>query len=62
MLQLGRMDVEAAIRYLRHSVPRDAWAQVLLSAATTVVQRLALPVLHWLDSSREWGMLRPWKR
>ena len=62
VLQLGRMDVEAAIRYLRHSVPRDAWAQVLLSAATTVVQRLALPVLHWLDSSREWGMLRPWKR
>jgi hypothetical protein len=61
VLQLGCMDVEAAVRYLRHSVPRNAAAQVLLSAAVLVAQRLALPVLHWFDSSREWGMLRPWK-
>ncbi|MBU8976434.1 MULTISPECIES: hypothetical protein [unclassified Lysobacter] len=62
VLQLGRMDLEAAVRYLRHSVPRAAWAQVLLSAGVLVVQRLALPVLHWFDSDREWGRLRPWNR
>ena len=62
VLQLGRMDLDAAVRYLRHSVPRSAWAQVLLSAAVLVLQRLALPALHWFDSDREWGRLRPWTR
>lgn len=58
VLQIGRLDLAAAQRYLVHMVPRSAWAAVGVAGLMTLVQRLVLPVVQWLDPGREWGRLR----
>lgn len=58
LIQIGRLDLGAARRYLVNMVPRQAWALVAVAAAMALVQRLILPLVQWLDSSREWGRLR----
>lgn len=59
VIQIGRLDLAAARRYLIDMVPRQAWAIVGVAAAMTLVQRAILPVVQWLDPAREWGRLRP---
>lgn len=59
VLQIGRLDLAAAQRYLVDVVPKHAWALVAVAGLMTLVQRLILPLIQWLDSSREWGRLRP---
>lgn len=60
LLQLGRIDLGVAQRYLRNSVPRASLASVSLTLVYLLLQRLILPVYHWFDSSRQWKDLRPW--
>lgn len=58
VIQIGRLDLAAARRYLADMVPRQAWALVGVAALMTLMQRAVLPLVQWLDSSREWGRLR----
>ena len=59
VLQLGRMDLAAARRYLLGQVPRSSLPGLLGASAFLLVQRLLLPLVHWLDDSRRFGTLRP---
>jgi hypothetical protein len=59
LLQLGRMDLTAARRYLSKEVPAGSLPALLIAAAIVTLQRLALPVAHWLDDTRPFGSLRP---
>ena len=58
-LQLGRIDLDTVRRYARDSVPRAALAALALTTAFVALQRLILPVVHWFDTSRPFGALRP---
>ena len=62
LLQLGQMDLVAARKYLTESVPRESLRHLLLSAGLIGLQGMILPLIYWLDSSRQWGGLRPWGR
>jgi hypothetical protein len=60
-LQIGRIDLDAVRRYVRDSVPRAALAGLAVTAVFLVLQRAVLPVIHWFDTSRAFGPLRPRK-
>lgn len=61
LLQLGRIDMAAAARYLGKVAPPTTamglGGLVVLMAARMVF----LPLIHWLSASRPWGVLRPWR-
>ena len=59
LLQLGRIDLPGARRYLARQVPSRSLPALLIAAAFVGLQRLALPVVHWLDDTRPFGTLRP---
>ena len=59
VIQIGKLDLAAARRYLSDSVPKRAWALVGVAAIMTLVQRAILPIVYWLNADREWGRLRP---
>ncbi|KPP91444.1 MAG: hypothetical protein HLUCCA08_09380 [Rhodobacteraceae bacterium HLUCCA08] len=59
VIQLGRMDLPAIRRYLLREVPKSAVLSVLLTGAFVGLRRLVLPVLHWADGTRAFGVLRP---
>ncbi len=58
VLQLGKIDLAAVHRYLRDAVPRRSVLALLLAGAFVMLQRLFLPALYWMDTSRNWGILR----
>lgn len=58
-LQLGRLDMSAATGYLQNSVPKASLAGLSLTIAVLMLQRLILPAIHWFDTSRNLGALRP---
>ena len=59
VLQLAQIDLAAARRYLVRSVPPGKLFGLALAGGFLVVQRLALPLIYWLDTTRYWGILRP---
>ena len=59
LLQLGRLDLSGARRYLSGEVPSRSLPALLIAAVFVGLQRLALPVFHWLDDTRPFGTLRP---
>lgn len=59
LLQIGRMDMAAARRYLLGQLPRASLPGLLGAGAFLLLQRLVLPVLYWLDDGRRFGLLRP---
>ena len=59
ILQIGRIDVAGARRYLLGEVPPGSLPALLAASAVLALQRLLLPVAHWMDDSRPLGMLRP---
>lgn len=59
LLQLGRIDLPAARRYLLGQLPRASLPGLLGAGAFLLLQRLVLPVLYWLDDGRRFGLLRP---
>lgn len=59
LLQIGQLDLNAAQRYLLESVPRNALGRLAVASFIILMQRLILPVLHWADGKRQWGILRP---
>jgi hypothetical protein len=59
VLQLGRIDLAGARRYLLSEVPHGSLPGLLAAVALLALQRLVLPVVYWLDDSRAFGILRP---
>jgi len=61
VLQLGRVDLAGARRYLQRDVPAGSLPALLAASAVLALQRLILPVVHWFDDARPFGTLRPWR-
>ena len=59
VLQLGRVDLAGARRYIMSEVPSGSLPALLAASAMLALQRLVLPVVYWLDDSRAFGTLRP---
>jgi hypothetical protein len=59
LLQIGRIDLAAARRYLTSEVPAGSMPALLATSAVLALQRLVLPVLHWMDDTKTFGVLRP---
>jgi len=61
LIQIGRIDMAAAGRYLRKVAPPTT-AMGLGGLVVIMAARMAvLPLIYWLSASRPWGVLRPWK-
>jgi hypothetical protein len=59
LLQLGRIDLGAARRFLSRSVPRHALPQLAVQLAVLGTQAVVAPLLQWLDADKPLGRLRP---
>src|ERR1700716_764821 len=59
VLQLGRIDLAGARRYLLREVPHGSLPGLLAAVAVLALQRLVLPAVYWLDDTRAFGTLRP---
>jgi hypothetical protein len=59
LLQIGRIDLAAARRYLFSEVPPGSLPALLATSAVLGLQRLVLPLAHWMDDTRAFGVLRP---
>jgi len=59
LLQLGRVDVATASRYLMRDVPRGSLPALIAASAMLALQRLVLPIIYWMDDTRAFGTLRP---
>jgi hypothetical protein len=59
VLQLGRVDLAGARRYLQREVPAGSMPALLAASAVLALQRLVLPLMHWMDDTRTFGTLRP---
>jgi len=62
LLQIGRIDLAASRRYLLEIVPRSSLPAVLATLGFILLQRVALPAIHWFSADRAWGLLRPWPK
>jgi hypothetical protein len=62
VLQIGRIDLGAAARYLLRDVPRGSLPALLGTTVVLGLQRLVLPAIHWFDDTTAFGDLRPWRR
>jgi len=59
LLQLGRIDLAAARRYLLREIPSGSLPALLAASAVLALQRMILPLVHWFDDKRRFGTLRP---
>lgn len=59
LLQIGQIDLAAVRRYLTEAVPKRALLQLAVTGLLVATHRLIVPVLHWFDTSRPFGILRP---
>ena len=59
VLQVGLLDMTTARRFLVKAVPGPVVGPLLVKALIMLVQHATLPMLHWLDTSRRFGTLRP---
>jgi hypothetical protein len=59
LLQIGRVDLACARRYLFSEVPSGSLPALLATSAVLALQRLVLPIAHWMDDTRAFGVLRP---
>ncbi len=59
VLQLGRLDIQAARGFLVKNVPRRSLLAVAATLAAISLRRLVLPMVYWFSTDRPWGILRP---
>ena len=59
VLQLCRLDLAAAQRFVTKDIPRRSLPAVLATLAIVSLNRLLLPIIYWLSADRPWGILRP---
>ncbi|MBI1685581.1 hypothetical protein [Caulobacter hibisci] len=62
LLQIGKIDMRAAARYLAKVAPPDSVTGLVASLALVLAQTAILPLVHWMDDTQAWGSLRPWTR
>ncbi len=62
VLQLGKIDLNAARRFLTQNVPAGSIAGLVAAGFWVVLSRIALPVMHWADPTRQWQNLRPYAK
>jgi len=59
ILQIGRVDLAGARRYLLREVPTGSLPALLATSAVLALQQLVLPLAHWFDDTKPFGTLRP---
>ncbi|MCA1457394.1 hypothetical protein I6F35_30085 [Bradyrhizobium sp. BRP22] len=59
VLQIGRIDLAGARRYLMSEVPAGSLPALIATSAMLALQRLVLPLFYWIDDTRPFGSLRP---
>lgn len=59
-LQIGRVSLGSARRYLTRSVPAGSLPAVAASFLFATLSSWILPIAHWLTPGRRSGELRPW--
>jgi hypothetical protein len=59
VLQIGRIDLVGARRYVTREVPSGSLPALLAASTVLALQRLVLPLIHWMDDTRAFGILRP---
>lgn len=59
VLQIGRIDLSTARRFLKNSVPRSAIPQLAVQGLYVAVSAIIAPTLQWLKSRQPLGRLRP---
>ncbi|PCD04800.1 hypothetical protein COC42_08470 [Sphingomonas spermidinifaciens] len=58
VLQIGRLDVGTARRFLARSVPRSAVPQLAVQGIVLAVQAVVAPLVQWLSADKPLGRLR----
>lgn len=58
-LQIGQVNMKAAQAYIWDVVPKASLPGVLVGAGLLSLQAFVLPMLHWFNSKKAWGSLRP---
>jgi len=58
-LQIARLDLASARKYLLREVPRNSLPAVLYRVAFLLVGQIFLPLVHWLNDRQAMGDLRP---
>lgn len=58
VLQLGQVDVPTSLAYIAREVPARSFAALALAIGAAILQKAALPLWHWSDSRRDFGLLR----
>lgn len=59
VLQLCQLSLESASAYAMKSVPRRSLPAVAGALAIVALNRVFLPLVHWMSPARQWGILRP---
>ncbi|BDB27573.1 hypothetical protein CTP10_R49810 [Cupriavidus sp. P-10] len=57
-LQVARLDLASARKYLLREVPRDSLPAILSQVAFLALGRIVLPLVHWLNPREPMGDLR----
>ncbi|WP_027834864.1 hypothetical protein [Maritalea myrionectae] len=58
-LQIGLIDLNAARNFLTRIVPPQSLLGVMSITTLLLLQRFALPIIHWFDDKKQYGVLRP---
>ena len=61
LLQLCKLDLAAAQRFILKDVPRSSLPAVASTLAIIALNRLVLPIVYWFAAGKPWGILRPAK-
>lgn len=59
LLQLGRLDIATAQKFILKDIPRRSLPAVASTLAVVSLNRLILPLIYWLSTEHQWGILRP---
>lgn len=59
VIQIGRIDLATARRYITKAVPGKLIGPLLAHSLILLLQHATLPVLHRVDNSKRFGRLRP---
>ena len=60
-LQIAKLDAPAVRHYFMRKDPDAPVAGPLVAILFFCLQSIFFPVVHWFDSRKNWGELRPWK-
>jgi hypothetical protein len=59
-LQIGKFELIVAKNYLLRSIPKKSLMTVASSLVVLILQGLFLPLIHWFQTTKYQGEIRPW--